>query len=633
MNMKKNIIYSVLTLLAALGFASCSSDSVTEPVASPDEVLTPIRISASYGGSDNMTRVAYTEDGNSITAKWEAGDELYVCYNGKKNTLTLSDGVGTTTATFTGTIEGTPSNNSVLICYVHDKNHPSDITFNETGEYYYADGTFTTQDGTLEGAAKRNVYFGATTYGTGENITCEFFVNTSMMKFMVTAPDEVNAGDAATLTYKSGDTELAKASFNVGENGKNTIYMSIPAGQHTGKQTLTYKSGDAEGVETLSDSKATFKAGSTYSKYLYYGHLDATPLTIEALTAGTVQVYMRSGLTMKYLKNSGTKTDITATTAITVNAGDKVYFYGNGTSTQMYGGYGGNVKILGSGDGFKCKVYGNIMSLLDEDNFANKTNLPTTAYLFNGLFEGNTTLTDASNLLLPVTTLAQYCYYKMFKGCTALTKAPTLPATTLAQSCYAHMFEGCTLLSSAPELPATTMTQYCYESMFKDCTTLTTPPTLPATTLASTCYSHMFDGCTALSSAPALPATTLAGVCYADMFKGCTSLTTPPALPATTLEGSCYYEMFKDCINLEKAPDLCATALKLYCYGNMFENCSKISSVKCLATSGFNQMAAVYEMLKGTAATGTFYYAEEAKSNWESEGIIPNGWTMKAVSQ
>ena len=36
----------------------------------------------------------------------------------------------------------------------------------------------------------------------------------------------------------------------------------------------------------------------------------------------------------------------------------------------------------------------------------------------------------------------------MFQRCTALTAAPVLPATTLANFCYARMFEGCTSLSS-----------------------------------------------------------------------------------------------------------------------------------------------------------------------------------------
>ena len=159
---------------------------------------------------------------------------------------------------------------SVLICYVRDANNTSAINVSNTGEITYASGTLTSQDGTMAGAAKCNVYYGTTTYGTGENISCSFGVNTSMLKFAVKAPDGVSAGDAATLTYKTNGTELAAASFTVGEGGKNTVYMAVPAGQYTGAQTLNYKSGSADESKTLSASKATFAAGSTYSKILYY---------------------------------------------------------------------------------------------------------------------------------------------------------------------------------------------------------------------------------------------------------------------------------------------------------------------------------------------------------------------------
>jgi hypothetical protein len=55
-----------------------------------------------------------------------------------------------------------------------------------------------------------------------------------------------------------------------------------------------------------------------------------------------------------------------------------------------------------------------------------------------------------------------YCYYKMFNGCTSLTQAPALPAITLVNSCYYEMFRGCTNLTKAPELPATTLANNCY---------------------------------------------------------------------------------------------------------------------------------------------------------------------------
>lgn len=166
----------------------------------------------------------------------------------------------------------------------------------------------------------------------------------------------------------------------------------------------------------------------------------AVPLTIEAITAGTIQVAQpKEG--MQYSKNGGAKTAVT--TSIDVAAGDKVQFYGNGTSITSYNG----TIITGSGNGFTCKVYGNIMSLVDEENFATATTLSANN-TFRSLFSDFTTLTDASGLLLPATQLAAYCYYSMFQGCTALTAAPALPATQLVGRCYQLMFYSCSKLAT-----------------------------------------------------------------------------------------------------------------------------------------------------------------------------------------
>jgi hypothetical protein len=168
------------------------------------------------------------------------------------------------------------------------------------------------------------------------------------------------------------------------------------------------------------------------------------PLTMEALTDGNIVVFdPQDG--MKYSKNGGAKTTMTETTSISVSAGDKVQFYGNGTSITCY--YGTSI----AGGSAKVKVYGNIMSLLNETDFATATTLTAkNEYTFLNLFSYNTTLTDASGLLLPATTLAQYCYASMFKDCTGLTTAPALPATTLATSCYTGMFSGCSSLTDTP---------------------------------------------------------------------------------------------------------------------------------------------------------------------------------------
>ena len=167
-----------------------------------------------------------------------------------------------------------------------------------------------------------------------------------------------------------------------------------------------------------------------------------TPLTLEAKTAGTIQVIdPQNG--MKYSKNGGAKTVMTTTQTINVVVGDKVQFYGDGINIPQYNG-----TFIEGGDA-KCYIYGNIMSLVDENGFATATALsePLTFYK---LFYGNENLYNhpTHKLVLPATTLAEYCYYSMFAACRSLTSAPELPATTLAKYCYAYMFNGCELLNS-----------------------------------------------------------------------------------------------------------------------------------------------------------------------------------------
>ena len=328
------------------------------------------------------------------------------------------------------------------------------------------------------------------------------------------------------------------------------------------------------------------------------------PLTMECLTDGTIKVGMTGTLStgMKYAVNGGDKTTITTATTIEgLKKGDKVQFYGNGTDTQAYGD---NPTVKLAGGTAEVKVYGNIMSLLDEENFATKEDMPNKEWIFYSLFSGNDKLKDAAGLLLPATTLEGKCYHGMFDGCKALTAAPVLPATTLADLCYYGMFSGCTALTAAPELPATALAYGCYQSMFEGCKALTAAPELPATTLADNCYFEMFSNCSALTAAPELPATTLASSCYQSMFYGCKALTAAPELLATTLADDCYHSMFYGCGALTAAPELPATTMKSNCYTSMFSNCSALTAAPELPATTLG--SSCYEnMFYGCAALTT----------------------------
>lgn len=138
------------------------------------------------------------------------------------------------------------------------------------------------------------------------------------------------------------------------------------------------------------------------------------------------------------------------------------------------------------------------MSLVDSVNYATNTTF-TKKGVFSYFFR-SMPIVDASNLILPATTLTTGCYSNMFYRNSKLVNVPSLPATTLVANCYQGMFQECTSLESVPIdlLPATTLATTCYGQMFYGDTSLTSSPNLPAETLQFNCYNTMFDGCTSL---------------------------------------------------------------------------------------------------------------------------------------
>ena len=305
--------------------------------------------------------------------------------------------------------------------------------------------------------------------------------------------------------------------------------------------------------------------------------IEETPLTFEALEAGTIQVYYSGSHTLPkpitYTKN-GVSTSITASTDITVAAGDVISFSSENSSLGDATNY-----VFIQAD-HKCYVYGNLMSMINDEGDFSKDKTISGDYALIYLLYGNENMYNhpEKKLLLPATTLSEGCYWGLFYGCKTLTKAPELPATKLTPNCYRQMFRDCAALTTAPELPAKTLAKSCYYNMFRNCIGITTAPALAATTLADACYYMMFVGCTGITTTPELPATTLAKHCYYDMFGNCTGLTTVPTLPVTTLTEGCYSYMFYQCTSLTTAPELPATTLTEDCYEGMFEGCTSLST-------------------------------------------------------
>ena len=191
-------------------------------------------------------------------------------------------------------------------------------------------------------------------------------------------------------------------------------------------------------------------------------------LTFRVLTPGTIswKAFGNATKTIDYSIDNGAWTSLTATSegaTIFVAQGNLVRFRGSNTTyatdKNNYSGFEGGTATY--------DIEGNIMSLLDGDNFAESTTFQGGSYIFCSLFK-KAPVISAENLVLPATTLKDYCYRALFSYCTSLTKAPELPATTLAKGCYWYMFEQCAI-TEAPVLNATTLVAECYGHMFEGC--------------------------------------------------------------------------------------------------------------------------------------------------------------------
>jgi hypothetical protein len=636
-----------------------------------------IHFTATIAAHGSDTKTSYTEHGSNINVAWVVGDEIALIYNGVKDVATVTAVDANGKATIEATLTGSPTDeDDIRLVYPADAVVSTASGTGITPEQAFMDKMLT-QDGTLDyihNIDLRMVMGKIAVQGTDAGLKEDVKLSSAISIWKFTLQDDAstpNALNATELKIRIGGQLVAKAV----DTAKGTFYLGVDAAINPSADVSVEAT---VGTDTYIYTK-TGGVSITNSKY-YRSTISMTkvdmltvPLTLEAITNGTITVTNpKSG--MQYSRNGGAKTPVT-NDAIEVGVGDKVSFYGDGTNISYYEGTeinGGTAQV---------KAYGNIMSLVDETGFATATTLTQNVffYSFYNLFSNYTNLIDASGLMLPATTLTDFCYNSMFRGCSSLTTAPTtlpattlthacyaymfdgcsslkvapeLPTETLAYGCYAYMFKGCSSLKVAPELPATILTESCYAYMFRGCSSLTTAPTLPAETLANRCYAYMFEGCSSLTTAPTLPAETLAFECYAymfqgcsslkaapelpaealvegcyhSMFSGCSSLTTAPELPAETLTESCYNDMFRGCSSLKTAPVLPAETLVEGCYGFMFYGCTQLSSVTCLATN-ISALNCTSHWLSDVAASGTFTTPSSTAWTIDSVNGIPTGWT------
>ena len=495
----KNIKYLGTLLLLAMAWA-CSNDNEIVKPESGQPVSNGITFTATFGVKNGTSRALSDPGDGTLKASWQQGEEIAIVFGGDKYTATVTEVDADGSATVTATLPaGTPNNQPVIYIYPASAADGNGLRGDVLSSQ---DGTLATLSSTLDIATANGtlVVDGTTAQPNG---TVTLMNQFAICKFQFKDENEQAIENITNLTITDlATTEVITVTT---PSPMAAVYVAMMPSNNSTKFEVT----DAEGNIYQKTSSAHLEAGMFYRptlKAIFFDNPLKTPLTIEAMEAGAIVYFLNPGTpstVLEYRKNDGEWTDYTINDEITLeNIGDKVSFRGDNHGTE-------GEKL----DPFRCSapcyIYGNVMSLLYKENFATATTLPRNK-IFKNLFGGNEEFPRAiyshptKDLLLPATTLTDYCYEGMFEY-SFLSRTPKLPSETLAPACYWYMFEGCTNLTTAPAtLPATTLAERCYSLMFKGCTSLTTAPVLPAPTLVNSCYYGMFKGCSSLNAVECL---------------------------------------------------------------------------------------------------------------------------------
>lgn len=459
--MKRILYLAILVLLVACGKETVPSERVLR------------RIPYSAGVSEAVLSKA-SLNGNSQYV-FAAGDRLYVCASGANSDklfgiLDLVSGTGAVNAHFEGDLFCEES-------FSPSADTPLSVTLVSAGDRIHtvAEGRISATSypsDSYEESFVRAVERLSDFTGTGVFADRQFVLEqqSSFLIFTVALPDAVAGTPVTCELLNQGGTQTLCTVNAVVEEVSGIVQagftVALPGGTTLSGATLEVGGASPRsfGVADMTLAPNRFytidrAVGSEY--FTIQAIENGTQITFQYADAGDgVQYSLDQVSWIPYQTVDG---------AITLNAGERVYFRGKRTSYARTN----NVSLVTVADDKPCYVYGNFMSLLCTGDYVPSSSVGTDA--FRGAFRGAAWLRShpSQKIVLPAMQLSSGCYREMFYDCTGLVTGPELPATELAVDCYYHMFRGCTNLSSEMVLPARNMVSGCYFAIFYDCLSLT----------------------------------------------------------------------------------------------------------------------------------------------------------------
>ena len=488
--------YKMISMAAlVLALAACTSEETAPSQPEANGKGIPFSATISTGASTRSVTENATDQ--KLETAWTVDEQVALIHNDVVDVMKVSAIDETTKiATITGSITGSPANgDEVTVVY------PASAVDNDTkavkADLLAAqDGTLATISSDLDLCQSSGAKLKVGADIASLDGTVRLAPQVAIVKF----------------SLSDGSDALAATQFLIKDDGYNVLTTVTPASATSTlyvamapatTSVFRFEATNATATYYYDKASATLAAGTYYQSPIKLTDMLHTPLTLEAIEDGTIHVTFDDGLDLAkpitYTKNGVEYSGGTTNFDITVSAGDIVTFHSTNAALGKLVGY--SYKHLSIKPTNRCYIYGNIMSLIDDAGDFATDKIIGDKYALYALFsEANKLENDpAKDILLPATTLTEYCYNELFSGCSALTKAPALPATVLKLRCYEHMFWECTSLTEASVMSATTVDDYCCHDMFYKCTNLVKAPELLATTLAQYCYNGMFWGCSKLN--------------------------------------------------------------------------------------------------------------------------------------
>ncbi len=408
----------ILRLIAVIAWTACSSDLVREDTLS-DKGCTLIVDAFKSQATDTR---ALNPDGNKIVATWSMDDHVTVLNANNAE-------IGSMTPTW---IDG---NHAKLKTKLNSSIHLNTgdqltLVFPRTGRDY------TGQKGTLADIATNYDY---ATASVEVKYADESFVSTTdadfknqqaIVRFKLTDRNDQPI-NVSSLTIAADGLRQ-----NTSTNGAITITPTVATDEIyaalsglNGIVTLSATVGDRTYSYTTTGAKefANSKFYMVKAKMKKNSAAYPEPLTLECNDNHGCLITVLNSSNLEYSIDGGTTWEPYYDRIELQNIGDKVSFRGTWSTRDT----GSSSRTKFDCEGL-CFIYGNIMSLLDKENYATMTELPYD-YTFSNLFEGNENITHTAgkDLVLPATTLREGCYSHLFSGCLNLNYVKCLATTNI----------------------------------------------------------------------------------------------------------------------------------------------------------------------------------------------------------